>query len=152
MERTLVLIKPDGVQRALVGEVLSRFERTGLKIAAMKLMWVDNDLARRHYASHEGKAFFPGLIKYITSSPIVAVVLEGRQAVEVVRKIMGKTDGAVSLPGTIRGDLGTDLERNLVHGSDGAASAETEISLFFRKEEILTYPRDIDRWITESAK
>ncbi|MBI4334177.1 MAG: nucleoside-diphosphate kinase [Chloroflexi bacterium] len=148
MERTLALIKPDGVQRALIGEIIARFERTGLKVVAMRMLQVDNTLALRHYAVHEGKPFFPGLIKYITSSPIVAIVLEGRQAVEVVRKIMGKTDGAVSPPGTIRGDLGTDLERNLVHGSDSATNAEKEINLFFKKEEILSYTRDVDRWIT----
>lgn len=152
MEKTLVLIKPDGVQRALIGELISRFERTGLKIVALKMLHMDEDLARRHYTVHEGKPFFPNLIQYITTCPIVAIVLEGRQAIEVVRKLMGKTDGAVSPPGSIRGDLGTDLERNLVHGSDSPASAEKEISLFFRRDEILSYSRDIDKWITESSK
>ncbi len=152
MERTLVLIKPDGVQRGLVGEIISRFERTGLRIVAMKMLQVDAKLAGEHYGVHSGKSFFPNLIRYITICPIIAVVLEGRHAVEVVRKLMGKTDGAVSPPGTIRGDLGLDIERNLVHGSDSTLNAEKEILLFFRAEEIHDYSRDIDRWITESSK
>ncbi len=152
MEKTLVLVKPDGIQRGLIGEIVSRFEKTGLRIVAMKMLQVDENLAKQHYAVHYGKPFFPNLIKYITTCPIVAMVLEGRQAVEVVRKLMGKTDGAVSPPGTIRGDMGLDIERNLVHGSDSEANAEKEIALFFRKDEIMAYNRDIDRWITESAR
>jgi nucleoside-diphosphate kinase len=150
MERTLILVKPDGIQRGLTGEIIARLEKTGLKIVAMKMLRMDEDLARRHYAIHEGKPFFQGLVKYITSCPVVAMVVEGRKAVEVVRKVMGSTDSAAAPAGTIRGDFGIDLARNLVHGSDSPANAEKEISLFFKKEEILSYSRDIDRWITES--
>ena len=150
MERTLVLIKPDGVQRGLVGEVISRFERRGLKIVAMKIMLVDEALAKRHYAVHESKPFFNSLVSFITSGPIVAAVLEGRQAVEAVRNVMGKTDCLAAASGTIRGDLGLDLEHNLVHGSDSLDNAEKEINLFFSKEEILSYDRDIDKWVTAS--
>ncbi|MDZ4247529.1 MAG: nucleoside-diphosphate kinase [Dehalococcoidia bacterium] len=151
MERTLVLIKPDGIQRGLTGEIISRLERTGLKIIAMKMIQMDESLAKRHYSIHQGKPFFVGLIKYITSCPIVAVVLEGRKAVEVARKVMGSTDSAAAPAGTIRGDLGIDMGRNLVHGSDAPASAEKEIGLFFAPGELRNYSRDIDKWITESA-
>jgi len=150
MERTLVLVKPDGIQRGLTGEIIARLEKTGLRIVAMKMIWMDEVLARRHYAIHEGKPFFLKLVKFITSCPIVAVVFEGRKAVEVVRKVMGTTDGAVAAPGTIRGDLGTDLGMNLVHGSDSAENAKKEIALFFKEGEILSYTRDIDKWIIES--
>ncbi len=150
MERTLVLVKPDGLQRGLTSEIIARLEKTGLKIVAMKMLQMDEALARRHYAVHEGKPFFVKLIKYITSCPIVAIVFEGRKAVEVVRKVMGSTDGAVAAPGTIRGDLGIDLGMNLVHGSDSAENARKEIALFFKEGEILSYTRDIDRWVIES--
>jgi nucleoside-diphosphate kinase len=150
MERTLVLIKPDAVQRGLVGEIISRFERRGLKIAAMKLVLMDKSLARRHYAVHESKPFFDSLVTFITSGPIVAAVVEGRQAVEAVRRVMGKTDCLEAESGTIRGDLGLDLEHNLVHGSDSVGNAEKEIALFFSGDEILNYDRDIDKWVTAS--
>lgn len=150
MERTLVLVKPDGMQRSLTGEIIARLERTGLKIVAMKTLWMDEELARRHYAVHEGKSFFLKLVKFITSCPIVAIVFEGRKAVEVVRKVMGTTDGAAAAAGTIRGDLGIDLGMNLVHGSDSAENARKEIALFFKEAEILSYTRDIDKWIIES--
>jgi nucleoside-diphosphate kinase len=150
MERTLILAKPDAVQRGLIGEVVSRFERRGLKVVAMKMMKVDEALARHHYAVHEEKPFFLSLVTYITSGPIVAMVLEGRQAVEAARRVMGKTDCLESDMGTIRGDLGMDLERNLVHGSDSVDNAQKEISLFFSEEELLRYDRDVDRWITAS--
>jgi nucleoside-diphosphate kinase len=149
MERTLALVKPDGVQRGLVGEVISRLERRGLKLAALKLMQVDDALARRHYAEHAARPFFPGLVEFITSGPVVAMVWEGNNAIELVRQTMGATDPAKSAPGTIRGDLGINIGRNLVHGSDKAESARREIDLFFRPQEILGYTRSTDPWITE---
>ena len=149
MERTLVLVKPDGVQRGLIGEVISRLERRGLKLVAMKLMQEDEALARQHYAEHVGKPFFRGLVEFITSAPVVAMVWEADNAVDIVRKTMGETDPAKSAPGSIRGDLGLEIGRNLIHGSDGLESAEREISLFFRPDEILSYTRSIDQWVIE---
>ena len=148
MERTLVLVKPDAVQRGLVGEVLTRLERTGLRLAAMRLIRMDRELAHRHYADHVGKAFFEPLVRYITSGPLVAAVLEGPRAVEVVRKTMGTTDPAEAAAGTIRGDFALTVGFNLVHGSDSNESAEREIGLFFSPDEILSFDRDVDRWIT----
>lgn len=150
MERTLVLIKPDGVQRGLIGEVISRFERRGLRLAGMKFMWMSRELAARHYHEHEGKPFYEGLVNYITSGPIVAMVWEGKQAIEVVRQTMGKTKPAEAAPGTIRGDLGLEVGRNVVHGSDGPESAAYEISLFFREDELFSWKRDIDPWVFEA--
>ena len=149
MEETLVLIKPDGVQRGLVGEVISRLERRGLKLVAMKLMLADLALARRHYAEHVDKPFFPGVVDFITSSPLVAMVWQADNAVEIVRGTMGETDPINSLPGTIRGDLGVNIGRNLVHGSDSVESAQREIALFFKQEEMVHYTRSTDPWITE---
>ncbi len=150
MERTLVLVKPDGVQRGLTGEILSRLEKTGLKLVALKLLHVDRELAERHYDSHRGKGFFEGLVAYITSRPLVAAIFEGPRAVEVARKTMGATDPAEAGAGTIRGDLALEIGRNVVHGSDSVESAEREIALFFREEEIVGYARDIEPWIIES--
>lgn len=154
MERTLVLIKPDGVQRGLVGEIIARFERRGLRIAALKLMQIGPELAARHYGIHQGKPFYEGLIRFITSGPVVAMVLEGEKAIEIVRKTMGgpesATDPAKAPPGSIRGDFGMVIGRNLVHGSDGPETAAFEIPLFFREDEILSYERAIDQWIYES--
>lgn len=149
MERTLVLIKPDAVQRGLIGQITARLEARGLKIVAMKMLRMDEALARRHYAVHEGKPFFPGLVSFITSSPIIAMVLEGRKAVEIVRSTMGATDAALAIPGTIRGDWGIDMGHNMVHGSDSIENARKEIALFFREEEILSYTREVDKWICE---
>ena len=149
MEETLVLVKPDGVQRGLVGEVISRLERRGLKLVAMKLMLADHALARRHYAEHVDKPFFPGVVDFITSSPLVAMVWQADNAVEIVRGTMGEADPINSIPGTIRGDLGVNIGRNLVHGSDSVESAQREIALFFKQEEIVHYTRDTDPWITE---
>lgn len=149
MERTLVIIKPDAVQRGLIGEIVSRFERRGLRIAGMKLMQIDEDLAHRHYAIHEGKPFFEPLIEYITSSPVVVMVLEGNSAIEIVRRTMGATHPAEASPGTIRADFGLEIGRNLVHGSDGADTAAFEVALFFEEGEILSYERDTDPWIFE---
>ena len=149
MDRTLVLIKPDAVQRALAGEILSRFERRGLKIVALRLMRVDESLARRHYAEHEGKPFLESLVEFITSSPIIAAVLEAPNAVEVVRRAMGATDPQNADPGTIRGDLGLYIQSNLIHGSDSPESAQREIALFFDEDQIVAWERDSDRWTFE---
>jgi nucleoside-diphosphate kinase len=149
MERTLVLVKPDGMQRGLAGEILSRLERRGLKVVGLKLLHVSDALARRHYAEHEGKPFFPGLITYITSSPIVAAVFEGTNAVAAARNSMGKTNPVNADSGTIRGDFGLETGRNLVHGSDSPESAQREIELFFGEGELVSYPRDVDRWVFE---
>jgi nucleoside-diphosphate kinase len=148
MERTLVLMKPDAVQRGLAGAIIARFERRGLRIVAMKMIQMDKALAQRHYAVHQSKPFFNDLVKFITSNPIIAAVFEGKNAVEVVRLTMGETNSAKASPGTIRGDFGIDLQYNLVHGSDSVDNAAKEISIFFSPEEILKYSRDIDRWIT----
>jgi len=149
VERTLVIVKPDAVQRGLIGEIVGRLERRGLRIVAMKLMQIDPALAEQHYAVHKGKPFYPGLIQYITSAPVVAMVLEGKNAIEDVRRTMGATNPADADPGTIRADLGLEVGRNLVHGSDGAETAAFEIPLFFGDEEIIEYARDVDRWIFE---
>ena len=149
METTLVLLKPDAVQRGLVGTITTRLESTGLKIVGMKLMSVSNDLAGRHYAEHVGKPFFEGLVSFITSAPIVAMALEGDGAISIVRKTMGATNPADSAPGSIRGDYATDIGRNLVHGSDSAESAARELTLFFDDSELLDYSRSTDAWIRE---
>ena len=149
MERTLVIIKPDGVQRGLAGDIISRFERRGLRIAAMKLMQISLELAQRHYAVHKGKAFYEPLLQYITSGPVVVMVLEGRDVIGTVRRTMGATNPANAAPGTIRADLALETGRNLVHGSDSPETATFEIPLFFSDDEILSYSRDTDRWIFE---
>ena len=149
METTLVLLKPDAVQRGLAGEIISRLEKTGLKITGMKLMQVSQDLANEHYGEHVGKPFFDGLVSFITSGPIVAMALEGNGAVAIVRKTMGATNPADSPPGTVRGDYGIDIGRNLVHGSDSAESAKREVALFFDTAELIDYSRATDPWITE---
>ena len=130
-QRTLVLVKPDGVKKGLTGEIISRLEKKGLKIAAMRMLQMDKALARKHYAVHDGKPFFAGLVDFITSGPVVAVVVEGEKSVEVVRKLMGETDPIKAAPGTIRGDYGLDIGENLIHGSDSEENARTEIALFF---------------------
>jgi nucleoside-diphosphate kinase len=149
MQRTLVLVKPDGVQRMLVGEIIRRLEERGLRLLGLKLMKVSAELAGRHYAEHKAKPFYPGLIAFITSGPVVAMAWEGREAVAVVRALMGTTDPLKAAPGTIRGDLALDLGMNLIHGSDSPERAETELGLFFSPGEILEYERTIDRWIRE---
>ena len=150
MERTLVLVKPDALQRGLVGEIISRLERRGLKIVALKMIQMDAALARRHYAIHLGKPFFEKLVAYITSAPIIAVIFEGPRAVDVARRTMGETDPASAGAGTIRGDLSVEIGRNLVHGSDSPENAQEEIELFFSPQEVIPYEREIDRWIIES--
>ena len=150
MDRTLVLLKPDAVQRGLAGEIINRLERRGLKLAAMKMLLVTEELAHRHYADHVGKPFFNGLVKFITSSPIVAMVIEGENAVDVVRNTMGVTSPSDAAPGTIRGDLALTIGANLIHGSDSAESAKREIGLFFSPDEVIDYTRAVDSWIIES--
>jgi len=149
MEHTLVLIKPDGVQRQLIGPIITRLEQRGLKIVGMKLVQVSQKLARQHYTIHEGKPFFEPLIAYITSAPVVAMVVEGPKAIEVTRNCMGATNPVNAAPGTIRADYALEIGRNLVHGSDGPETAATEISLWFDQSEIASYQRDVDRWILE---
>ena len=150
MEQSLVLIKPDAMQRGLAGTIIDRLERRGLKLAAMKMLRLDKALAERHYAIHADKPFFESLVNYISSSPIIAIVVDGERAVEVVRQTVGATDPAKAEAGSIRGDFGLDIGRNLVHGSDSVENAEKEISLFFSPDEIFSYRREVDKWITES--
>jgi len=135
------------MQRGLAGEIISRLERRGLKIVAMKMLQMDKDLAQRHYAVHKDKAFFPDLVNFITSSPVIAIVFQGENAVEVIRQTMGETDPTKARPGTIRGDFAIDIEHNLVHGSDSAENASKEINLFFSPEEISDYDRESDKWV-----
>jgi nucleoside-diphosphate kinase len=147
MERTLLLVKPDGVQRGLVGRILGRFEEKGLKLAGLKVMRISPDLAARHYAPHAGKPFYEGLVAYMTASPVVAAVLEGPRAIETTRKLMGATFGWKAEPGTIRGDFSNSTAFNLVHGSDSPESAKREIELFFKKDELADYARALDAWM-----
>jgi len=149
MQRTLVLVKPDGVQRALVGAIIARLERRGLKLLGLKMMQISKDVAARHYAEHQGKPFYDGLIAFITSGPVVAMIWEGREAVSLVRSLMGATDPLKAAPGTIRGDLALDPGMNLIHGSDSPGRAETEIALFFESRELHEYERTTDRWIRD---
>lgn len=149
MERTFVMLKPDAVQRGLVGEIIQRLERRGLRIIALKMVRISPEFAHKHYAVHVGKPFFEGLIRYITSGPVVAMVLEGTNAIEVTRATMGATNPAKAAPGTIRADLALEMGRNLVHGSDGPETAAFEIGLWFGEEELLDYDRTIDAWIFE---
>jgi len=149
LERTLVIIKPDAVQRGLIGEIILRLERRGLRIAGMKLLQVSDELARRHYAIHEGKPFFPGLIQFITSGPVVVMALEGANAIEITRATMGATAPVKAAPGTIRADFGMQIGFNLVHGSDGPETAATELALWFSPDELVSYQRAIDPWIYE---
>jgi nucleoside-diphosphate kinase len=148
MERTFVIIKPDAVQRGLIGEIVARFERRGLKIVGMKFMQVSEELARQHYAVHEGRPFFNGLIQYIISAPVVAMVLEGTNAITAVRKTLGATKPAEAELGTIRADFGLEIGRNLVHGSDGPDTAASEIALWFG-EDLVSWGRASDPWIFE---
>ena len=141
MEKSLVLVKPDAMQRGLAGVIISRLEKRGLKLVAIKMLQMDSKLAQKHYAVHQDKVFFNDLVKFISSSPIIAAVFEGEKAIEVTRQTMGETDPAKASPGTIRSDFGLDIQHNMVHGSDSAENAEKEINLFFSPEEILDYPR-----------
>ncbi|TPW03651.1 MAG: nucleoside diphosphate kinase [bacterium] len=147
MERTLVLVKPDGVQRQLVGEVISRFERKGLKLVGMKMIQMSRELAERHYAIHKGKSFYDELVRFITSGPVVAMVLEGRMAVKQTRNLMGSTRPEESTPGSIRGDLAVFTGQNLVHGSDSDENAQLEIANFFQPSELVGYELAVKDWI-----
>lgn len=151
MERSLIIFKPDAMQRALVGELLARFERRGFKIAALRLLTVDRSLAERHYAIHKGKFFYEDLVKMITSSPVVACVLEGPNVISAARAMVGATRPDEAAPGTIRGDYALVGLRNLIHASDGPDTAASEIAMWFESSELLSYPRDLDRWTTEES-
>jgi len=148
-ERTFVMIKPDGVQRGLIGEIINRFEKKGVKLVAMKMVSVDRKLAEEHYGIHKGKPFFEPTVKYIISSPVVAMILEGENVIEMVRAMMGKTDPQKADMGTIRGDYGQFIGRNIVHGSDGPDTAKFEINLWFTKEEISSYNKIDEEWLQE---
>ena len=147
MERTLILLKPDCVQRRLVGSVLQRFEQKGLRLAGLKLVQVSRGLAVQHYAVHKGKPFYESLLKFITSGPTLALVLEGREAVVVVRNLIGATDGAKAAPGTIRGDFALSVQNNLIHGSDSPENAATEVALWFKPDELVAYQSVDAPWI-----
>lgn len=149
MERTLILVKPDGVQRGLIGEVIARFERRGLKMVGLKFLHVDRALAERHYAVHKGKPFYEGLLAYISSAPVVAMVLEGPNAIALARQTMGSTRPGEAAPGSLRADFGVEIGRNLVHGSDSAETAAYEIPLFFKPDELVSWKRASDPWIFE---
>lgn len=149
MERTYLMVKPDGVQRSLVGEIIARFEKRGYKIVGLKMLQISRELAEKHYGEHKGKPFFESLVEYITSGPVAAMVIEGKDVVSAAREMMGATDPLKAVSGTIRGSYGIDIGRNIIHGSDSPASAAREIALFFREEELIDYGRDIDRWVYE---
>jgi nucleoside-diphosphate kinase len=151
LERTLIIVKPEGVQRGLIGPVLARFEAKGFKLVGLKLMHISRALAERHYAEHQSKEFFEGLVAHITSSPAVVGVLEGPNVIATTRLLMGPTRPAEAPAGTIRGDYGIDVGMNIIHGSDSAGSAEREIALFFVPGELIEYPRALDRWIANNG-
>jgi len=149
VQRTLIIVKPDGVQRQLIGPIFTRLEQRGLKVVAMKMLQVSQDLAREHYAIHKGKPFFEPLITYITSAPVVAMIMEGPNAIEAARATMGATNPLNASPGTIRADYAMEIGRNLVHSSDGPETAAVETALWFDAQEIIDYQRDVDNWILE---
>lgn len=149
MEKTYVMIKPDGVQRNLVGEIISRFEKKGFKIAGLKMLQMDRSIAEKHYAEHIGKPFFEALASYITSGPVVAMVLEGKDVVATVRSMNGATNPVNAGPGTVRGDYGIEVGRNIIHGSDSVESAEREIAIYFTEKELCEYKKVLEQWIYE---
>lgn len=151
-ERTLVLIKPDAVQRQLIGRILARYEERGLKVVGLKLVMTSRDLAERHYAAHSARPFFAGLVDFITSSPLVAIALEGPNAIAVVRAINGATRPHEAAPGTLRGDLALETAQNIVHASDGPEAAITELALWFESTELMDYERSVDRWVLSPAE
>jgi len=152
VERTLIILKPDAVQRRLIGRIVQRFEDKGLVIAGMKFMQITRALAEEHYAPHVGKPFYPGLIEYITCGPVIVMVLQGQRCIEIARTLMGKTFGYEAAPGTIRGDFGASRTYNLVHGSDSPESAETEITLYFTPEELIDYEPADNAWIFQQKE
>ena len=147
MERTFLMVKPDGVQRQLIGEIISRFESKGFQLVGGKLMKVSPELARQHYAEHEERPFFLDLVDFITSGPVFAMVWQGENVIATARKMMGVTNPLEAIPGTIRGDFGIIVSRNIIHGSDSFESAKREISLFFKEEELVEYTKLINTWI-----
>ena len=149
MEKTLVLVKPDGVQRGLIGEVVLRLERRGLRLVGAKFMQVSQDLAEKHYAIHKGKPFYDSLIRYITSAPVMAMVWEGSNAITAVRQIMGSTNPTEAAPGSIRHDFALEIGRNLTHASDTVENGEKETTLWFKQDELVSWSRDVDKWIFE---
>ena len=149
MERTLIIVKPEGVQRGLIGNVITRFEQRGLKFVGLKLIHITPELAEQHYGVHKGKGFYAGLVKHITSSPVVVGVVEGPKAITIVRTSMGATNAAEALPGTIRGDYALEIGFNIVHGSDGPETAKQEINLFFKPEELVDYSLATEQWVHE---
>ena len=151
MQRTLIIFKPDCVQRRLVGEILQRFEAKGLRIAALKFLQVDRSLGEKHYAEHAGKPFFEGLIDFITGGPVVVGVLQGNEAIAVVRTMLGATNGVAAAPGSIRGDFSISKQNNLIHGSDSEDSARREMALWFKPEEIIDYKIEGSRWVFDGA-
>lgn len=151
MERSLVILKPDGVQRGLIGDVIGRLERRGLRLAAMKFMSVSQTLAEQHYAVHQGKPFYEPLVKYITSGPVVVMAWEGSKAIEAIRQTVGATNPTNAAPGTLRADLAIDIGRNLIHASDGAETAAFELGLWFKPEELVEWKRDDERWVFEKS-
>ncbi len=148
-EQTFVMVKPDGVQRGLAGELISRLERKGLQLVALKMMRIDRDLASGHYAEHEGKPFYPGLVEFITSGPVIAAVWQGNNAISIVRKVLGATSPANAEPGSIRGDFAIDMGFNLMHASDASESAQREVALYFTADEIQDYSLTINPWLYE---
>jgi len=151
LERTLVIVKPDGVQRGLVGEIISRIERRGLRLIGMKFMQVSEELAARHYAIHKGKPFYDGLISYIISSPVAVMVWEGPKAIEAVRQLMGATNPTNAASGTVRADFAIDIGRNLTHASDSVENGEAEVALWFNPEELVSWKKDGERWMFEKG-
>lgn len=151
MQHTLIIFKPDCVQRRLVGSILTRFEAKGLRVAALKLIQVDRGLAEKHYAEHNGKPFFGGLIEFITGGPVVVGVLAGNESIAVVRAMLGATNGVAAAPGTVRGDFSISKQNNLMHGSDSPESAAREIALWFKSGEVVEYPIDGSRWVFDGA-
>ncbi len=149
MERSLIILKPDALQRGLMGPILTRLEARGLKFIGLKLMQVSDELARKHYGVHEGKPFFAGLVSYITSAPVLVVAIEGKDVISIIRNTVGATNPAQAAPGTIRGDFGVNIGRNLIHASDSPENGAQEVSLFFNDSELLAYDRSIDQWVTE---
>lgn len=151
MERSLVLVKPDGVQRGLIGEVISRLERRGLRLVAAKFLQASQSLAEQHYAEHKGKPFYPGLLEYITSAPVMAMAWEGPNAVAAIRQTMGATRPVEAAPGSVRHDFALEVGRNITHASDKPETGEKEVTLWFSKEELVNWSRDIDRWVFENS-
>ena len=149
MERTYCMVKPDGVQKGLIGEIIKRIEKKGYKIIGLKMLRLSKPMAEEHYKEHVEKPFFPGLLKYITSGPVVAMVVEGKNAVKGMRTLMGSTNPMEAAPGTIRGDFGIDMGRNVIHGADSVESASKEIAIYFKQEEVVTYNKSLEGWIYE---